>query len=172
MCVCVHVYYMCENVWIYYIYEEGPPQKPEVSSGGWTHCSTGFPHYVSVLGTQLYQCTSWHCCERLHLASVNFFFWRLLKSLPISWWVIYKHWGFSGFWPKNGMTTPSPRAPVSLITCSCTQVTFFLFSWMKNVPKGKHFPDVEEVKQKTAETLYIEVYEFKNCCEQWKKHLH
>ena len=62
--------------------------------------------------------------------------------------------------------------PVSLITCSCTQVTFFLFSWMKNVPKGKHFPDVEEVKQKTAETLYIEVYEFKNCCEQWKKHLH
>ena len=27
---------------------------------------------MSVLGTRLYQYTNWHCCERLHLDSVNF----------------------------------------------------------------------------------------------------
>ena len=38
-------------------------------------CSTGFPLYeVSILGTHLYQSISWHCCERLRSASVNFFF--------------------------------------------------------------------------------------------------
>ena len=30
---------------------------------------------------------------------------------------------------------------------------FFLFPWMKKVLKGKHFANVEEVKQKMAETL-------------------
>ena len=33
------------------------------------------------------------------------------------------------------------------------QVTLFLFPPMKNVPKGKHFADVEEVKQTMAESL-------------------
>ena len=28
---------------------------------------------MSILGTHLYQCTNWHCCERLRSASVNFF---------------------------------------------------------------------------------------------------
>ena len=47
---------------------------------------------------------------------------------------------------------------------------FFLFPWMKKVLKGKHFADVEEVKQKTAEALKgIKINKFKNCSEQWKK---
>ena len=41
---------------------------------------------------------------------------------------------------------------------------------MKKLLKGKHFADVEEVKQKTAEALKgIKINQFKNCYEQWKK---
>ena len=38
--------------------------------------------------------------------------------------------------------------------------------------KGKHFADVEEVKQKNVETTTkkgIKVDKFRNGCEQWKK---
>ena len=43
---------------------------------------------------------------------------------------------------------------------------------MKKVHKGKHCVDGEEVKNKTAETLKgIKIDKFKNCSEQWKKHL-
>ena len=43
---------------------------------------------------------------------------------------------------------------------------------MKKVLKGKHFANVEEVKQKTAEALKgIKIDEFKNCLEQWDKSL-
>ena len=52
---------------------EGVPKKMRLSSGGQAPCSMGFPHSVSVLGAHLYRRTSWHCCERLHSASVNFF---------------------------------------------------------------------------------------------------
>ena len=49
---------------------------------------------------------------------------------------------------------------------------FSLFPWMKKVLKGKHFADMEEAKQKTAEALKgIKIKEFKNCFEQWKKYL-
>ena len=51
----------------------GPGKKTELSSGGWVLCGTGFPRELSDLGTHLYQCTSWCCCERLRLPSVNFF---------------------------------------------------------------------------------------------------
>ena len=41
---------------------------------------------------------------------------------------------------------------------------------MKKVLKGKCFVDVEEVKQKMAEAPKgINIYEFKNCSEQWEK---
>ena len=47
---------------------------------------------------------------------------------------------------------------------------FFLFPRRKKFLKGKHFADVEEVKQKMAEALKgIKTKEFKNCFEQWKK---
>ena len=40
----------------------------------------------------------------------------------------------------------------------------FLFPWMKEVLKGEHFADVEEVKQEMAEALKgIKIEEFKNC---------
>ena len=36
--------------------------------------------------------------------------------------------------------------------------------------KVKHFADVEEMKQKTAEALKgLKIDKFKNGCEQWKK---
>ena len=40
---------------------------------------------------------------------------------------------------------------------------------MKKVLKGKHFSDVEEVKQKTEALKDIRINEFKNCSEQSKK---
>ena len=41
---------------------------------------------------------------------------------------------------------------------------------MKKSLKGKHFAEVEEVKQKTVEALKgIKIDKFKNCLEQWKK---
>ena len=44
---------------------------------------------------------------------------------------------------------------------------------MKKVLKGKHFANVEEVKEKTAETLKgIKIDEFKNHFEQWEKMSH
>ena len=54
-------------------YVQGGSQNLELSAGGQVPGSTGFPCEVSVLGTHLCQCTSWHCCERLRLASVEFF---------------------------------------------------------------------------------------------------
>ena len=47
-----------------------------------------------------------------------------------------------------------------------------LFPWMKKVLEGKPFANVEEVKQKTAAAvlnLPININEFKNCFEWWKK---
>ena len=44
---------------------------------------------------------------------------------------------------------------------------------MKQVFKGKHFADVQEVKQETAEALKgIKINKFKNCFEPWGKCLH
>ena len=43
---------------------------------------------------------------------------------------------------------------------------------MKKVLKGKHFANVEEVKQKMAEAPKgIKINEFKNCFEWWEKSL-
>ena len=40
---------------------------------------------------------------------------------------------------------------------------------MKKILKGKCFADMEEMKQKTAETLKgTKINKFKNCFEQWK----
>ena len=51
-------------------------------------------------------------------------------------------------------------------------MTFFVYPDEKKSSKGKDFADVEEAKQKTAEALKdIKIDKFKNCLEQWKKHL-
>ena len=43
---------------------------------------------------------------------------------------------------------------------------------MKKFLKGKHFGDMDEVKQKMGEALKgIKIDGFKNCFEQWKNHL-
>ena len=53
-----------------------------------------------------------------------------------------------------------------------TPSNLFLFLQIKNVLKGKHFADVEEVKQKIAEALKgIKTDELKTYFEQWKKSL-
>jgi transposase len=45
---------------------------------------------------------------------------------------------------------------------------FFLFSRMKRNLKGKHFQNVEEVREKTEALKAIILQEFQNCFEQWK----
>ena len=61
--------------------------------------------------------------------------------------------------------TPMPHPPYSP---NFTPSDFFVFPWMKKVLKRKCFADMEEVKQKPAETLKgIKVDEFKNFL--WKK---
>ena len=66
------------------------------------------------------------------------------------------------FLTKNGMTLmPDPLYSPDLTPRD------FLFPQMKNVLKGKHFADVKEVKQKTAEARKgINIDESKNCSEQ------
>ena len=69
------------------LHEGDPIPKMVLSSGGQAHCSTDFPRWLNVLGIHLDQCTSGHCCERLHSAAVNFFFffWKTLSThVPIS----------------------------------------------------------------------------------------
>ena len=70
------------------------------------------------------------------------------------------------FLTKNGMTTvPHPSYSVDQAPSD-----FFLFPRMKRDLKGKHFQNVEEVKEKTTEALKaITLPEFQNCFEQWKK---
>ena len=59
-----------------------------------------------------------------------------------------------------------PTLPIHLIS---PQVTLLLSPWMKKALKGKHVANVEEVRQNTAEALKgLEIYELKNCSEQWK----
>ena len=80
-----------------------------------------------------------------------------------------RRWVFSSFWPETAWLL-CLMLPIYLILL---WVTFFLlFSQMKKVLKGKQFASVEEVKQQTAESLKgIKINMFKNCFEQWGKHL-
>ena len=46
---------------------------------------------------------------------------------------------------------------------------FFLYTKVKSVLKGTHFPSVEEVKEKTAQLLNgLVVDEIYQCFEQWR----
>ena len=76
---------------------------------------------MRVLGTHLYQCTSWWCCERP---------WVFLKTLstylPVSGWVFYAHncpqgRGFSSFLSK----TAWPPCPTLTSHQISPRVTFF-----------------------------------------------
>ena len=71
------------------------------------------------------------------------------------------------FWTKNSMT-PMPH-PLHSPNLTLSNFFFCLFSWMKKVLKGKHFADVEEVKQNLVEELKgIKIHEFRHCVEQLK----
>ena len=111
--------------------------KLELSFGWWAPNSTGFPHWVSVLGTHLYQCTSWRCCERLHSASVNFF-WRSCQCVcPFheGWFTSAPaHTSLSAqqFWPKTAWP-PCPTLPVHMFS---PWVTFFCLSRRKKSTMG------------------------------------
>ena len=170
----IHVPYQphssrCDFCWTLYIW--GGTQKTlELSSGGRAPCRRVFPSQVSVQGTHLDQCICWPCCKKLHSASVNFFkkFFQCVcpfhdgqfTSAPAHTTVSVQQ-----FWPNT--TWPlGPTLPIHLISPRAT----FLFPRMKKVLKGKHFANVEEVKQKVAEALKgNRIDECKNCFEQWEK---
>ena len=82
---------------------------------------------MSVLGTHLYQCTSWRFCERLHSASVNVF-WRLFQFVHFRMddiWALLPTpcWGSAVFEHK----WHDHHAPASLFTQSRLSEFFFLF---------------------------------------------
>ena len=57
---------------------------------------------------------------------------------------------------KNDMThMPHPPCSLDLVPSD-----FFLFPWMKNVLKGKHFANMEGVKKKGRSTKGIKINEF------------
>ena len=61
-----------------------------------------------------------------------------------------------------------PPRPFPLYSPNLALRDFFL-PWMKKVLKGKHFNDVEEMKQKMAEAQEdIKINAFKHCFEQWE----
>ena len=65
--------------------------------------------------------------------------------------------------------TPMPHPPYSP-DLTPSDFLLLLFPWMKKVLKGKHFANMEEVKQKTAEALKgTKINKFKNWFEQWEK---
>ena len=94
------------------------------------------------------------CCERLCWA----FFWRLVQRVcPFhdGWFTITP--AHTALITQQFLTKKQndPRALPSLFTWSCTEkpVLFVcLFPWMRKFLKGKHFADVEEVKQKASKS--------------------
>ena len=67
----------------------------------------------------------------------------------------------------NTHTQDTPHPPYSP---NFTPSDFFVFPWMKKVLKRKCFADMEEVKQKPAETLKgTKIDKFKNCLSSGKK---
>ena len=126
---------------------------------------------MSVLGTHLHQCTSWRCCERLRLASVNMFLKTLWTHFPISWWVIYEH-------PCPHCAECSavviqkqhdPCAPPSLFIRTCTEWLFFCFLGWKS-PQREMFCWCGRGETKNSRsTKRHQNQKFKNFSEQWKK---
>ena len=151
-------------------YKREPP-KMELSSCRQAPCSTGFPDQVNVLGTYLYQCTSWRCCERLCVASVNTAFLKILSThLPIFQWVIYEH-----TCPHHSLVSAvfdqkqhDPQCPTLPIHPISHPANFFCFKGWEKSSKGNILP-MWKKWNKTPEALQgIKIDKFKNCFEQWK----
>ena len=87
---------------------------------------------------------------RGHLGIQWIFFFKDSCLLPSSWWAIYKY-----TCPHHVECSAVLDAQMAWylwlilsIHLISSQVTWFLFPWIKKVLKVKHFADVEEVKQK------------------------
>ena len=121
--------------------------------------------------THLYQCTSWHCGERLHLASVEFLktFNVLVHFMMGDLWIhlLTPRWTFSNFGQKMAWP-PCPTLPIHLIS---PWATFFCFlGWKRKSSKGNLLPMWKRWNKKTAEALKgIKIAKFNNCFEQWKE---
>ena len=93
--------------------------------------SIGFPSEASVLGTHLYQRTSWWCSESLRSASASFFFEDSFN--------VFSHLMMDDlqvqFLTKNCMT-PMPHPTYSP---DLTSNENFLFPWMKKNPQRETF---------------------------------
>ena len=113
--------------------------------------------------------TNWWCCERLHLASVNF-----LKTLsfhfPISWWVIYEHTCLyhaecSAVFDQKWYDL---HVLLFLFTQSHPKQLYFYFSGWKS-PQREMFGHVEEMKQKNGRsTKKHQNWQVQKLFEQWK----
>ena len=126
-------------------YKRGPPPKKnplKLSSGGQVHCCTSSLSYMSILETHLYQCTGWHCCERLGTASVNFYVFRnsfnvfahfMMGDLHVHLTILC--WVFSNFWPKMAWSW-CPNLSIYQIS---PQVTFFFVSPEEKSPPKETF---------------------------------
>ena len=101
---------------------------------------------MSVLGTHLYQCTSWHCCERRYVASVNFF-WRLNEFAHFTVGDLQTHlptlrWVFSSFrWDNICYNMGGPWKPYA--TLSQTQGTSNMRFHLNEVPKVGKFTAIK-----------------------------
>ena len=97
---------------------------------------------MSVIGTYLYLCTSRHCCERLHLTSMNFFarlFQPFAHFMMGDLWVYLPtpHWVISSFWPK----TAWPSCPHPPYSPYLTPSDFFCLSrWKKSLQREMFSP--------------------------------
>ena len=105
---------------------------------------------------------SWSSCqqiltEELHMKQVAAkFVPRLLSECIECAAVSHKKRDDKGF--------ATPYSP-DLAPCN-----FFLFPRMKRDLKGKRFQNVQEVREKTTETLKaVTLQQFQNCFEQWKE---
>ena len=103
-----------------------PIRNPKVSSGGWALAVQASPPLAECSRTHLYQCTSWCCCEGLHLASVCVF--CRLKMFAHFIMVIYEH-----TCPHHAECSAvfdqkqhNPHAPPSLFTQSRPDQLFFV----------------------------------------------
>ena len=126
---------------------------------------------MSVLGTHLCQRTSCHCCERLHwtplfLRLLNAFAHFMMGGLPAH--LLTTCWVFSSFWPKMAWP-PYPTLPIHLFSLPSY---FFCFpGWKSPQRRMCCWCGRDEIKKIVEVLKDIKMDKFKNCFEQWKKHL-
>ena len=139
------------------LFLEGGPLVVQSSPARWVFC---------VLGTHLYQCTSWLCCERLHSASGNFFLRQ--HFCPFHHGVIYHRTcphptECSAVFDKKTARPPCPTPSIHLLS---PWATCFCFPGWKS-PQRETFCKCGRGETKMAEALKgITIDKLKYCFEQ------